>query len=500
MSLISEELFTSNKRAIGDATEISLTSVGIDVGSSTSQLAISDLQLVLVDGVYRTSSATVRHISDVTLTPYLTARRINASALHRWAVEQFRLAEIPKSDIDAGAVLLTGNALTKANARAIADELSAVCGELVAASAGPDLEAVLAARGSGAVGLSASERLKLLHVDIGGGTTKFALCDAGVIEATAAIDIGARIIAEDSGGRVSRLEPSAVRVATWVGETARLGKPAEGVRASMAAFVAARILEFVRTGTLGEPYASLLLTDPLGPAVSSVDAITISGGVSEYVYAREGRDFGDLGTWVGAAIRHHFEGDPAIPLRRVKAGIRATVLGASRHTVQLSGQTVFVRPSTILPIKNVSVAKLPASLFDRDLNADSVRESVLREIRKHESRLVLDGAIALVIPWAGSATFERLDALSSGITAAAGEAQLKHPIIVISSADLGGLLGVHLAAEHGAKEVVSLDGLAVDEFDYLDIGAVLGRTGAVPVVIKSLQFPTDSPIVAITPG
>jgi ethanolamine utilization protein EutA len=499
LSLISDELFSANKRVIGDATEVSLTSVGIDVGSSTSQLVISDLQLVLVDGVYRTRTATIRHISDIMLTPYGGVGRIDAPALRRWAAEQYRLAGIQKSDIDAGAVLLTGNALTKANARRIAGELSVACGELVAASAGPDLEAILAARGSGAVGLAISEGLRLLHVDIGGGTTKFAVCDAGVIEATAAIDVGARIMAIGADGRVSRLEPSAKRIARWLGATVRVGEPADDQRAAMAAFVAARILEFAHTGALDEPFQSLLLTDPIGPAVAGVDAVTVSGGVSEFVFAREGRDFGDLGGSVGAAIRQHFEHTSSIPLRHVRAGIRATVLGASRHTVQLSGQTIFVHPPGILPIRNVSVSPLPRSLFGSDLSADSVRESVVREVRKRDTGLGSDASIALVIPWAGSATFERLDALSSGIIAGSKEAELHQPIIVISTGDMGGLLGVHLTAERGAREVVSLDGLDIGEFDFLDIGAVLDHTGAVPVVIKSLHFPTEQAAKTLAP-
>ena len=43
-----------------------------------------------------------------------------------------------------------------------------------------------------------------------------------------------------------------------------------------------------------------------------------------------------------------------------------------------------------------------------------------------------------------------------------------------------------------ASPIVSIDGLELKDFDYIDIGAILDTSGAVAVVIKSLVFPASA--------
>jgi ethanolamine utilization protein EutA len=491
LSFPSADTFTADHRAIGDADDLSLTSIGVDVGSSTSQLVVSDLQLVLVNGRYRPKAVTSRHLSDVLLTPYSSAERIDAPALREWAADQMAAAGVGRAEIDAGAVLLTGTALTKSNARRIAEELSAACGELVAAAAGPELEAMLAARGSGALALSAAEGIRVLNLDIGGGTTKFALCERGSVVATAAIDVGARIVAFDAAGTITRLEASGRRASQACGVAAEIGQRPDGLAGTLATFVADRILEFVNSGTLSEPYASFWVTPADGHDFRAFDAITVSGGVSEFVHGREGRDFGDLGRLVGEKLRRDLESGSPAPLRVLPTGIRATVLGASRYTVQLSGQTIFVEPAALLPIRDVLIVKVPESVFTPDIQLDVVRDAAARAIRSRVSPAAT-GPVGLLLPWRGSATYARIDAACAGIVAALKDAQLHQPAILITTDDVAGLLGIHLSQEMGVSRVVSLDGLAVGEFDFLDIGAVLERSGTLPVVVKSLLFPTPT--------
>jgi ethanolamine utilization protein EutA len=99
------------------------------------------------------------------------------------------------------------------------------------------------------------------------------------------------------------------------------------------------------------------------------------------------------------------------------------------------------------------------------------------------------------VPWQGSATFQRLDAFCKGVVEGlAGVLKGGHPLVLAGDGDVGGLLGIHLHEEMKLPNpVVSIDGLELKEFDYIDIGTMLESSGAVPVVIKSLIFPAANP-------
>jgi ethanolamine utilization protein EutA len=70
-----------------------------------------------------------------------------------------------------------------------------------------------------------------------------------------------------------------------------------------------------------------------------------------------------------------------------------------------------------------------------------------------------------------------------------------HPLVLAGDGDVGGLMGIHLREEIQLDNaIVSVDGLELKEFDYVDIGAMLPNSGAVPVVIKSLIFPGSAAV------
>ena len=102
--------------------------------------------------------------------------------------------------------------------------------------------------------------------------------------------------------------------------------------------------------------------------------------------------------------------------------------------------------------------------------------------------------VAVFAPWRGSATFARLDAFCRGVVdGLANVLAHGHPIVLVGDGDVGGLTGIHMREELRLDfPVVSIDGLELKEFDYIDIGAILDTSGAVPVVIKSLIFPSTS--------
>src|SRR5919199_569700 len=154
-----------------------LTSVGVDIGSSTSHLLFSRLELERQDGRYVTTRREVVYQSDILLTPYVGASTIDGAALGAFIDRQYAAARLRREDVDTGALILTGVALLRDNARAIAELFAGEAGRFVAVSAGDNLEATMAAQGSGAV--ARSESKGVMNVDIGGGTTKVVICRHG---------------------------------------------------------------------------------------------------------------------------------------------------------------------------------------------------------------------------------------------------------------------------------------------------------------------------------
>src|SRR5438552_4707219 len=186
-------------------------SVGIDIGSSTSHLIFSELTLRR-EGFSSRFIVTDREVlfqSPILLTPYVSGTLIDAAALQAFIEATYASAGVKPEDVDSGAILITGEALKKENAQPIVELFSHQAGKFVTAAAGHNHEALLAAYGSGAVGLSLENGWRLLNVDVGGGTTKFALIDRGEVIETAAISVGARLIAFDESGRLARVEDPA---------------------------------------------------------------------------------------------------------------------------------------------------------------------------------------------------------------------------------------------------------------------------------------------------
>jgi ethanolamine utilization protein EutA len=237
--------------------------------------------------------------------------------------------------------------------------------------------------------------------------------------------------------------------------------------------------------------AELLRLDPLSWRGTLSD-VSFSGGVSEYIYGGEAKAFGDIGpqlaTEVRARLRHWGR-----ELARPEARIRATVIGASQYTMQVSGSTIFVWPLTTLPLRNVPVIAPNLALDLETIDSAAVSASIKSTLKRHDLGSG-ETPVAIFVPWRGSATFRRLDdfckGVADGLEAVIGHG---HPIVLAGDGDVGGLIGIHYCEEMKFKNpIVSIDGLELKEFDYIDIGAILDTSGAVPVVIKSLIFPTSA--------
>src|SRR4029077_9709222 len=320
---------------------INLTSVGIDVGTATSQIIFSRLVLRRLgrelSSRFVVTERKTLYLSPVHFTPYAQRReRIDDRALGRLVDTAYLEAGITPEQVHTGAIILTGEAIRRDNARAIADLFAAQRGNFVCASAGHNFEALLSAHGSGAVALSAERQCRVLNIDIGGGTTKLAVAEKGKVLSTAAFHVGGRLLAVDDTGHISVLEPGGQFVARQVGFQWQVGDHVTGAQIEKLADHMARVVLRLARGENHEPeLESLWLTPPLsGP--KSFDAVVFSGGVGEYVYDLETNSFGDLGAPLGKALRRLInDGALAWPLAPARECIRATVMGAAQHTVQV---------------------------------------------------------------------------------------------------------------------------------------------------------------------
>jgi len=481
--------------AIWEQDNVELTTVGVDVGSSTSHLMFSKVHLQrLMEGLSSRFVVVNRETmwrSPILLTPYRSDYTIDADALSHFFNKAYKEANLQPEDIDTGAVILTGEALKRNNARAIADLFADKSGKFVCASAGHHLEALMAANGSGAVALSRKENITVLNIDVGGGTVKLALCENGKLIGTSAFAVGGRLIAFDDESNMVRVEGPAKQVAEDLGIELLLGEKLSAEnRKKIVTRMTDVLIAYANREVDNDPLCEILrLTDHL-PKEKNIDAITFSGGVSEFIYGREENDRGDLGKSLAHEIQHAL-GHKKIDKKVYDpgAGIRATVVGASQFTVQVSGNTIFISNNTVLPIRNVPVAYL-----DCNVSGDFTKNDVSDAIAKALLRLdMTDGEteLAVAFRWGGDPLHSRLYELATGICKGLPKtvSNEKIPLIIVMDGDAGRTLGNILTKELNVEgEVISVDNVQLNDFDFIDIGEQMETTQVVPLIIKSLLF------------
>ena len=458
-----------------------LLSVGLDVGTTTTQLIVSRLSVE-----NRASSFAVPELeiaqrqilyqSPVQFTPLLGQNLVDGEGVRRFVETEYAKAGITPEQVDTGAVIITGETSRKENARAVLDALSVLAGEFVVATAGPDLESVLAAKGAGAVELSHREGLPVLHMDIGGGTSNLAWIQDGRIVKTGCMNVGGRLL-KFQGGKVSYVSP-VLRGLTdlQVGDYPAPGQ-VEGV-----AQILVHGLEMA--AGLREPTALLekLWTREGGENPTSVTAlpchllprekawvVSFSGGVADCIdTAHRPGEFGDMGVELGQAIKNS-----RLCQGRYVLGsqtIRATVIGAGCHSAQLSGSTVFCR-AVALPVKNLPVAAFTAQEQEReDLHA-----LIAQRLQQFDSDRVV-----LALP-GGVSGYGALTALAEQIL----RGTEGRPVYVCLEADMAKALGQVLCLRLPAdRPCLCIDRVHLTEDSFLDVGQMVGP--AFPVVVKTL--------------
>ena len=475
---------------------VSLRSVGIDVGSSGTQVVFSTIHLRRqgedLSSRYVVVERRTDYESPVALTPYVDEARIDDRALGEIIDAAYAAAGMSPGDVDTGVVILTGEALRRENAEGVARVVADKGGDFVTAAAGHHMEAMLAAYGSGAARASYDGQSRLLNLDIGGGTAKLALCERGRVLWTAAIHVGGRLIVVEDGC-VTRLDPAGAHHAHRAGFDWRIGSGAsEADMRAVATGMADLLVEAVVAPDPSQEVRELYLTDP-PEDLSGIDAIMVSGGVAEFVYERETRDFSDLGRWLGNEVRARaLEGAFGAPLAPAGAGIRATALGASEHSVQLSGNTSLITaPGRLLPRRNLQVVK-PDLELGETIDPSAVAEAIRERFTAFDLDIARDET-ALAFEWTGTPDYSRLRAFAEGLAEAMGpRAAAGGPLYVMLDGDVARTLGAILRDELDVRvDMMVIDGVTLRDFDFIDLGRVRLPSFTVPVTIKSLLFAED---------
>ncbi len=477
---------------------VTLNTVGIDIGSAGTQIIFSKIKLRRLgedlSSRYFVVSRETLFQSPVALTPYSSEERIDEAKLGAIIDAAYDVAKIHPDDIDTGVVILTGEALRRENSQAIAALLAEQGGEFVTATAGHHMEAMLAAYGSGAARVSSDEGKRILNVDIGGGTTKLGLVEKGKVLATAAFHVGGRLQVVDENQKIVRLDPAGKHHAKQAGFDWKVGYQATSEQMdAVAEKMADTVVDAIKTRPMPHNAEHLYLTDPIED-LGRIDGIMFSGGVAEYVYEREQRDFGDMGIRLGRAIRKRINSG-ALPWPLVPAGecIRATALGASEYSVQLSGNTSFIsKPGTLLPRRNLQVVQ-PPFVCENVIDPDALSQAIRTHFTNFDIAHDGDVEVALAFRWLGAPSYERISAFAEGLKRGMAERiARKQSIYVMLDGDVAQTMGAILREEKSVEsELLVIDGVVLWDFDYIDLGRIRMPSNTVPVTIKSLVFNED---------
>lgn len=476
-----------------------ITSVGIDIGTTTTQLVISRLTIentaagTFVPRVEITDKEVI-HRSRIYFTPLLDRELINAVAVSKIVEAEYLAAGITPEKIDTGAVIITGETAKKENAKAIIDALAGFAGDFVVATAGPNLESIFAGKGSGAGMYSAQKHQVVVNIDVGGGTSNFAVFHEGKAIDTACLNVGGHLI---------EFEPQGDRI-TYISEPARNALLSTGQKLSerervalpqlrpLVKAMAESVVNVLRTSSPTGLAKDLLMTSPLRLEVP-IRKVMISGGVADYVYAQRGPQtmaevtpYGDFGPLLGWELKLSLEAAGFV-LEKPRETVRATVIGTGTQSVNLSGSTIHLQ-ETILPLRNVMViSPFPSTI-------PATPQGIAEAIKKELLRLQVDHAqgtnVALTIKGPRSMSFADIQCLAQGLLLGMHDYLSENSsLILVLEADCGKVLGQCLRAlTERPLEMICIDQLEVENCDYIDIGKPLMGGRVVPVVLKTLVF------------
>ncbi|MHA2277194.1 MAG: ethanolamine ammonia-lyase reactivating factor EutA, partial [Candidatus Kariarchaeaceae archaeon] len=317
-----------------------------------------------------------------------------------------------------------------------------------------------------------------------------AVIDKGRIVATACINVGGRLIAFDNN-RIIRIEPAGQLVMDECGIQKGMGdKIAQEEKTKLSKQLASALLETLKGQNLSEFTQKLMMTEYLPlESFTGNPAVSFSGGVAEYIYQKTEKEYNDLGKELGFQIRTAIKKDQFKQIETPEK-IRATVIGASGHTLNVSGSTTFISEKVsniMLPMKNLPIVQ--PQIQREKLSIDYVALEIKRALQRVD---IIEGYTPFVLAFDDPVrtVYKKLTIFSEGIIKALPNSiKNNKPILMIFSTDIGNSVGSVMKRETGIKnEILSLDEIAVKEGEFIDVGTPLFENRVFPVVVKSLIF------------
>jgi len=470
-----------------------LLSVGIDIGTTSSHLIFSRLRLDNLAGANQVPRLNIaeREIiyeSPVYLTPLLPGGLIDAGAVCAILESEYEKAGIDPASVQCGAAIITGGSARLPNARDVIERLAHLAGDFVAASAGPHMESLLAARGSGAAASSRMERTTVCNIDIGGGTTNIAVCRDGEPIATWCLDLGARFLELDETGTVLAVSASGREIARSCKIEAEPGTALDSQKLETLAHEAAALIVSGIDSPASIP--EYLTTEIPAERGVSVDEYWFSGGVAQLMLdgiddqAVDCLEFGDMGHYLARALGEQVRAR-GWPVARPERPIRATVIGAGSHSLMLSGFTVTVAEA-LLPLSNLPVLRI---VFDsRRPDPETLSEQVALALRRQDMDRGESEPLAVYLPALGDLGHASLESWCRNICRAIEENRLARPHVFVLREDAGMALGLLLRKALGTDHILVVDGIDCSEGDFLEVGRPLPGGMTLPVVVKTLIF------------
>jgi len=471
----------------------SLTSVGIDIGTTSTHLVFSKLLLANQAGATQIPRLTIRerkvlHESPIFLTPLLEDGTIDGAGVAELLREEYRKSGFSPEDVNCGAVIITGETALLRNAEQVLHEISSLAGDFVAASAGPNLESALAGRGSGAMQHSLKNHNTVCNIDVGGGTTNIAVFHNGVLLETACLRIGGRCFRFNRQGLFTGASQSGRELI----ESLSANEDFE----QLGLFAAKLIIDFVTSKTSlsedGEAshIEKFLMTPPL-KFLREADEYWLSGGVAELVLSGnlDPYIFEDFGWFLAQGLKQILDARK-VNYRVAANPVRATVLGAGSYSVQLSGNTVCINTDK-LPLKGIPITRPFQSMPASDLESSEAVSAAIRVGSSIMESRASGKPVAIVLELKGAPDYAALKALADALSAALVSTQLATPYVFLVESDTAMALGQLLKGRLPERDFVVLDGIDFTSGDYLDIGKPLAGSTSIPVTVKSLIFANE---------
>ena len=478
------------------ADKTAILSVGIDVGTSTTQVVFSKLQMDNAGGYFSVPRVAivdkeVVYKSEVYMTPLKTDVLIDTDALRDIVAAEFRKAGYRPEDTDSGAVIITGESARKENSDAVLKSLSDFAGDFVVSAAGPDMESLIAGKGSGAWQYSMDHHCRVANLDIGGGTTNVVLFEDGETLARGCLDIGGRLICMNPQGIITKVSPAAAVMAQAAGVSVSVGDRCDELKlTAVTRQMAAALNAYLGVGTKDIDAILRQIKTPGSsdfPVPEKVQAVFFSGGVADLIY-HESADtwaYGDIGVLLGRAIR---ESRLFTDFQKMEPGetIRATVVGAGTYTTTISGSTI-TYSDDIFPLKNIPVIKLDEELQEACFAGET--EPVIRRIQwvlgqNDEEHFIL------AMPGKRDPGYTEMKRAAASIRQIMDRVQPPgEPILLVIESDIAKAMGQMIRQQPDLKrQVVAIDSIHVEDGEYVDMGKPMMNGMVIPVVVKTLIF------------